>query len=256
MAQFGPNARCQLSTVVTDLSGLPGLETRRSRIAPAPTDESARAIINGRRPEAIHQSVYIGKNAMVRTADDTKGRILRAAYELFYRKGFTRVGVDVIAQKAGVTKRTLYYHFKSKDHLLRDVFHFAHELALERIQRWGSGLADELDPMLDSLFLRLADWAAKPRWAGAGFTRVVMELADSPGHPARVVASRHKTAVETWVATEFARRKVASPDERARQVVLLLEGCTSLMLIHGDRRYARAAAEAAKSLVSAERKSR
>ena len=187
---------------------------------------------------------------MIRTANDTKARILQAAYELFYRKGYARVGVDAIAAKAGVTKRTLYYHFKSKDDLLGRVLHFGHELALERIQRWGRGLADDFDPMLDSLFLQLADWAAKPRWAGAGFTRIVMELADLPGHPARAVASRHKIAVESWLTNEFVRRKVVSPGECARQVVILLEGCSALMLIHGDRSYARAAAEAAKSLVS------
>ena len=78
-----------------------------------------------------------------------------------------------------------------------------------------------------------------------------MELADLPGHPARAVASRHKIAVETWLASELAARKVASAAIRARQLVLLLEGCTSLMLVHGDRRYAEAAAEAAKRLVRA-----
>jgi AcrR family transcriptional regulator len=193
---------------------------------------------------------------MTKSADTTKGRILQAAYELFYRKGFARVSVDLIAEKAGVTKRTLYYHFKSKDHLLTDVVHFHHELALTRIQRWGNKLADELHPMLDSLFSQLADWAAKPRWAGTGFTRIVMELADLPGHPARAIASRHKTAVERWLASEFAARKIASPDQCARHVALLIEGCTTLMLIHGDRHYAKAAAEAAKMLVARPRKGR
>jgi AcrR family transcriptional regulator len=193
---------------------------------------------------------------MARPADNTKERILQAAYELFYRKGFARVGVDLIAEKAGVTKRTLYNHFKSKDHLLTDVVHFHHELALTHIQRWGNRLADEIHPMLDSLFSQLADWAAKPRWAGTGFTRIVMELADLPGHPARAIASRHKTAVEKWLASEFAARNVVSPDQSARRVTLLIEGCMTLMLIHGDRHYAEAAAEAAKLLVAGQRKSR
>jgi AcrR family transcriptional regulator len=193
---------------------------------------------------------------MTKSADTTKERILQAAYELFYQKGFARVGVDLIAEKAGVTKRTLYNHFKSKDHLLTDVVRFHHELALTRIQRWGNKLADELHPMLDSLFSQLADWAAKPRWAGTGFTRIVMELADLPGHPARAIASGHKTAVEKWLASEFAARKVVSPDQCARRVALLIEGCMTLMLIHGDRHYAQAAAEAAKLLVAGPRKGR
>ena len=193
---------------------------------------------------------------MTTAVGKTKERILQAAYELFYRRGFVRVGVDLVAEKAGVTKRTLYYHFKSKDHLLSDVIHFHHELALARIQRWGSRLEREPGAMLESLFSQLADWAAKPRWAGAGFTRIVMELADLPGHPARAIASRHKIAVETWLASEFAARKIASPNQCARHVVLLIEGCTTLMLIHGDRHYAQAAAQAAKMLVARRRKDR
>ena len=58
---------------------------------------------------------------MPRHAERTRRRILDAAYELFYRKGFARVGVDEMAAFAGLTKRTLYYHFKSKDELLAAV---------------------------------------------------------------------------------------------------------------------------------------
>jgi len=122
---------------------------------------------------------------------------------------------------------------------------------MERIRVWGDRLTGELDEFLDLLFSQLADWAAKPRWAGPGFTRIVMELADLPGHPARAIASRHKKAIETWLAGEFAAKGVAAPDRLARQIVLLLEGSTTLMLIHGDRRYARAAADAAKTLAAA-----
>ena len=93
---------------------------------------------------------------------DAKRRIIQAAYELFYKSGFARVSVDLIAEKAGFTKRTLYYHFKSKDHLLAEVIQFHHVLAMERIRGWGNGLTGELDAFLDSLFSQLADWAAKP----------------------------------------------------------------------------------------------
>ena len=182
---------------------------------------------------------------------DAKRRIIQAAYELFYRSGFARVSVDLIAGKAGFTKRTLYYHFKSKDHLLAEVIQFHHILALERIREWGNRLNGERDAFLDSLFSQLADWAAKPRWAGPGFTRIAMELADLPGHPARGIARRHKMAIEAWLADQLAAKGVAAPDQLARQIVLLLEGATALMLIHGDRRYAKAAAEAAKALAGA-----
>ena len=192
---------------------------------------------------------------MTKPAVDARRRIIQAAYDLFYRSGFARVSVDLVAEKAGFTKRTLYYHFKSKDHLLAEVIQCHHVLAMERIHAWGDQLTGDLNAFLESLFSQLADWAAKPRWAGPGFTRIVMELADLPGHPARNVASRHKAAVEAWFAGAFAARGVAAPDQFARQIVLLLEGTTALMLIHRDRLYAKAASDAAKALALAHRRS-
>ncbi len=187
---------------------------------------------------------------MSRSAEQTRRRILETAYELFYRRGFTRVAVNDIAERAGITKRTLYYHFDSKDELLRAVLDFHHDLALERIRRWSTRLPTNLDAMLDALFSDLASWAARPRWAGAGFTRLVMELADLPGHPARAIARRHKAAIENWLAGELASRGTPDATEKARQLVLLLEGCISLLLIHGSKKYADAAATAARRLVA------
>ena len=186
---------------------------------------------------------------MARSASDTRRRILDAGYALFYRQGFTRVSVDDIAARAGVTKRTLYYHFASKDDLLASVLAHHHEFAIERIRVWGDRLTGDLAGMVDALFTDLARWAAKPKWAGPGFTRLAMELADLPGHPARAIAGRHKAAVEAWLAAELARRQVALPETRAREIVLLLEGTTALMLVHGDRAFADAAAVAAKRLL-------
>jgi AcrR family transcriptional regulator len=157
------------------------------------------------------------------------------------------LSVDLTAAKPGFTKRTLYYHFKTKDHVLAAVIQFHHTLAEKRIGGWADRLAAELDAFLDSLFSQLANWAAKPRGAGQSFTRIDIELADLPGYPARAIASRHKTAIEAWLADELAAKGVAPPDQFARQMVLLLEGVTALILIHRDQQYAKAAA-AAKAL--------
>jgi len=177
----------------------------------------------------------------------TRDRILSAAYGLFYAKGYARVGVDSIAAAAGVTKRTLYNHFDSKDALLTAVLERQHVQALARIQEWGAGASHAAAPaeFLHAVFAALAAWAAKPRWQGSGFTRLTMELADLPGHPARTAASAHKQAVEAWLAYEVSRRGARDPEELARQTMVLLEGCLSLILIHGDTEYAAAAARAA-----------
>jgi hypothetical protein len=100
------------------------------------------------------------------------------------------------------------------------------------------------------LFADLGRWSSKPKWNGSGFTRLAMELADMPGHPARAVAGRHKKALEAWLAGLLARLGARRPGELARQVQLLMEGATSLTLIHGDRAYVIAAAKAGGKLAA------
>lgn len=48
----------------------------------------------------------------------TREKIFSASIDVFSRKGFYKATMDEIAEKAGVAKGTLYYHFKSKDDLL------------------------------------------------------------------------------------------------------------------------------------------
>ena len=183
-------------------------------------------------------------------SDQTRRRISDAAYESFWRTGFTRTSVDKIAARAGVTKRTLYSHFRSKDDLLAAVLLRYGELAQERFARIGERMPADRNGMIDSFFGQLAGWASTtPRWSGSGFTRLVVELADLPGHPARALARRHKAAVEAWLAEQLAKARVSRSRKRARDVMLLMEGSMALMLIHGDRSYIDAAARAAKHLV-------
>ena len=47
-----------------------------------------------------------------------KERILETADKLFYLQGIRAIGVDTIAAEIGISKRTLYNHFPSKDALI------------------------------------------------------------------------------------------------------------------------------------------
>ena len=186
---------------------------------------------------------------MPRSGQPTRKHILDAAYTLFRRKGYTRVSMDEIAAAARVTKRTLYYHFRSKDDLLAVVLEEQHDLAVAAFRTFGDKLVGSPLRIVDALFKDLAAWADTPRWAGSGFTRLVVELADMPGHPARLIARRHKMVLETQLGKLFAKSGVKAPYARARDIYMLTEGAIAMLLIHGDRTYARAAGSAAKRLL-------
>ena len=78
---------------------------------------------------------------------------------------------------------------------------------------------------------------------------LVVELADLPGHPARAIARRAKAKSESWLAGRLTDARVKNARERAREIMLLMEGAMALTLIHGGPGYIDAAARVAKQLV-------
>jgi AcrR family transcriptional regulator len=188
---------------------------------------------------------------MPRSGERTRQRILDAAYRLFRGRGYVRVSMDEIAARTGVTKRTLYYHFDSKDALLAAMLEAQHQLALAAFKTFGDRLSGSPQAIVKAMFDQLAVWSDRPRWVGSGFTRLVVELADLPGHPARAIARRHKAMLEGHLADLLAAAGIPSPRVRAREIWLLSEGAISLILVHGDHRYAEAAARAAARLIAA-----
>jgi AcrR family transcriptional regulator len=187
---------------------------------------------------------------MRKKQDQFKQRIVEAAYESFWRSGFKRTSVDTIAARAGLTKRTVYAYFRSKDDLLAAVLHHYREMAMARLKHIEGHLPVDRYEMIDSFFSQLAGWASTtPRWSGSGLTRLVVELAELPGHPARAIARKAKAMTETWLAERLTKARVSQPAIHAREIMLLMEGSMALMLIHGDRSYIDAAARAAKQLI-------
>jgi AcrR family transcriptional regulator len=171
-------------------------------------------------------------------------KVLEAAYRLFYRRGFVRVGVEEIAAAAGVTKRTLYYHFASKDDLLAAVLDRQRQMALELIRTWAPPAdGGNASASLDSLFASLRSWMLKPRWSGSGYTRIVVELADLPGHPARRIARVHKAEVEATYCQFLHSHGIPEAAARARELVIVIEGAMIQTLFHGGATYVDAGLE-------------
>jgi len=169
--------------------------------------------------------------------------ILTCAYELFHRHGFNRVSMDEIASAARVTKRTLYYHFRSKDDLIAAALARQHELAVAAFRTWTDRISRKPEAIVASLFRELRKWATQRNFFGSGFTRIAFELAEMPGHPARTIARRHEKMIEDLLAELLLSAGVRSARRRARQIYTLLEGAAAMILVHGDRNYASAAAE-------------
>jgi AcrR family transcriptional regulator len=182
-------------------------------------------------------------------APTTSERIIAAASKLFYGEGIRRVSMDAVAEKAGVTKRTLYYHFKSKDDLVAAYLHGRDQPNLVLFERWFTDTKGGLAQKIRGMFFKLAESARHPKWKGCGFLRTTAELANMPGHPAMKVGAAHKKKFETWIRQIFDEAGIKDASRLARQVMLLMDGSFAVTLLHRDPSYMETAGEAAYSLV-------
>jgi AcrR family transcriptional regulator len=188
---------------------------------------------------------------MARPSDPTRARIIAAASTLFYAEGIRAVSVDAVADKAGLTKRTLYYHFKSKDDLAAAYLAARDQPNLTLFKRWFDEADGMLPDKIAAIFRNLARSARHPKWKGCGFLRTTAELANLPGHPAIKTGAAHKKKFEGWLCETFESEKIANPAQLARQMLLLLDGSFAVVLLHRDPSYMETAGEAAHALVAA-----
>lgn len=178
-----------------------------------------------------------------------RDRLLRAAGELFYEHGFHAVGIDLIVERAGVAKATLYRHFPTKDDLI------AAYLA-DADRRFWAWLDDAVDSAsspattLARVFDAVAQLATSPICLGCTFQVTAAEFPD-PAHPGHRVALAHKQAVrrrlyELAVATDAAR-----PNELADGLLLLMDGAFAAARMNAPDNPGRHVAAAARALIAA-----
>ncbi len=169
-------------------------------------------------------------------------RILRACDQLFYRQGIQAVGVDAVSAYAGISKRTLYNYFPSKDELI----------AAYLARRATPVPASDAPPARQILksFDWLARWLESDAFRGCPFVNAAAELAD-PAHPARRVAAAYKAERQAWFEEQLTRLDAPDPALLALQLMILVEGAIATALVQGRPEAGRAAGEAARRLLQA-----
>ncbi len=168
-------------------------------------------------------------------------RILETADLLFYLQGIRAVGVDTIAAEIGISKRTLYNHFPSKDALI--------SAYLER--RFKPVPASDKPPAEQILrtFDRLERGFADKGFRGCPFVNAVAELGTGD-QVVRKIAIAFKESRRVWFRDLLKQLKVADAEGLATQLVLLVDGAIAQDLVRGDPSMARAAKEAARVLLN------
>jgi len=169
-------------------------------------------------------------------------RILAAADRLFYTRGIRAVGVDAVAAEAGVSKRTLYNYYATKDDLIAAYL-------VSRFKHIAPSDAPAREQLL-GYFDHLERAFASPGFRGCPYVNAVAELSD-PKHPAASIAMQFKEQRRQWILALLRRVGADDADALATQLQLLIEGAVSATLVRGDPGLARVARAAAQVLIDA-----
>lgn len=165
----------------------------------------------------------ISKPHVTARGPNAADRILKAARELFYRKGIRAVGVDEIVSSAGVTKPSLYRGFASKDELVASYLKVYEQ---EFWDRFNSALAQHPgDPRsgLLAYMAGLAERTAGTSYRGCGLSNAAVEYPDSE-HPGRLVSEEHKHRFRARLRGLAADMGAGEPDRLGDGLLLLIEG--------------------------------
>jgi len=175
--------------------------------------------------------------------------ILDTAERLFYAQGIQRVGVDAVVAAAGVSKRTLYKHFRSREQL---VAAYLERRGARQPETAKPG--EELSEIL-GVFKRFERWFASDQFRGCPFSNAIAELGGDSSHPALAVARDIKARNTAWFEARLRALGVEHPAALATQLSILVEGSVALAVQRkadgSAPQVARAAADAARALLQA-----
>lgn len=152
-------------------------------------------------------------------------RILAAASELYYLHGVSRVGVDLVAERAGTTKKTIYDRFGSKEGLVVAYL-------CQRAARWQRHVIDHLETsrrtgperplaQLDALGTWLEHTGSTGR--GCAFVNAFAELAGSSDRALATIRAEKQWVRSTYAALA-AEAGHPTPEPLGRRLALLHEG--------------------------------
>jgi AcrR family transcriptional regulator len=185
-------------------------------------------------------------------SSDVRDRILETASELFYRRGVRAVGVDLVVEKSGVAKTSLYRHFGTKDDLIaaflkREDLDFWSTWDRVSQQHPNDALAE-----LDAHFEWIGERVGRENYRGCPQINTAAEFPEAD-HPARKVAEAHMREMRRRLQTIAEGLAVAAPHRLAGQLAVLINGSFVSMRLFEPGEATGLLQDAARAMIAANR---
>jgi len=159
-------------------------------------------------------------------ATSVRDRILQTASALFYQEGTRAVGVDLIVERAGVAKTSLYRYFPTKDHLIKEFLASEDSDFWQQWDKVSAASAKHPEQELDAQLQWIGERIARAGYRGCPQINIAAEYADE-SHPARVVAVAHKAELRRRLGIVARNMKLRQPEHFALEMAIVIDGALS-----------------------------
>ncbi len=170
--------------------------------------------------------------------------ILNTAEILFDRQGFHSTGIDQIVREAGVTPRTLYRHFFSKEQLILKVLEQREIRFLKQLETKLNLSSQEIS-VCELVISELENWFLQESSKGCLFLRALAEYSHKDSAIQHRVAC-HKQRTLAFLKTQLIAEFPHNFAEKAETLLFIMEGATAIAPIIGGK----AAADKARVLAN------
>lgn len=152
-----------------------------------------------------------------------RDELVDAAMRVFYRQGFHASGLESILEEGGISRMTLYNHFKSKDELILAALRRRDEIFRNRMMKFVDASAASPRDRILAVFDFHEQWFTGKEFCGCMFINAAAEFAD-PRSAVREVATEHKRAIVRYLTDLCRQGGFTNPPHIADQLNLLIEG--------------------------------
>ncbi len=177
-----------------------------------------------------------------------RDQLVQNALRIFYRDGFHATGMDKLVAETGVSKRSIYNHFRTKEDLIQATLRLRDEQFRNWLTRRIETLADLPGDCLLVMFDALGEWFEENDFQSCMFVKASSEYQDRD-HPIHATSAEHKRLLLAYIRDLAEKAGAEHPDVLARQLLLLKEGAIVTAHLQGPSGIAKNARSAANLLV-------
>ncbi len=175
-------------------------------------------------------------------------QLIKTAGKLFGRKGFHATGIDTIVEHSGVTKRTLYAHFRSKEELVLAALHQYDGFFRNEFMRRVEGTAKTPRARLLAVFDVAEHWFLQNNFFGCMFINAIGEYSENDTS-IRQVCQEYKRLMKGYIRELCDQAGAPDAERLEEEISMLLEGATVTAQVSQNPKAAQIAKRAAKTII-------